>query len=406
MQTSAAVRQRRDAAGPRGSGGPERKAAAVAIRPAVLADLPALLGLEERCFRWDRLSRRSFHHLLTRGHAFTLVAETGGGVRGYALVLVNGATALARLYSFAVEPEARGAGVGSALLAAAEARAREDGRAVMRLEVRADDAAVVRLYRRAGYVPFERIADYYEDGAAALRMEKALAGGDRPGISDVPYYAQTTEFTCGPAALMMAMRALGGDRPLARSEEIRLWRESTTVYMTSGHGGCDPFGLALAAHERGLRAEVHVAGGGLLFLDSVRSAEKREVMRLVQEDFRAAAAEAGIPAFERGLGSRDLIAAREAGAVPIVLVSSWRLYGAREPHWVVVAGHDERFIYIHDPYVNYEEHRTPSDGANVPVAHGEFDRMARWGSRRVRAAVIVARGTASGPTGTAVHADA
>ena len=389
MKTSAALRQPAAPAAPVDTGGD------VTIRPAGLADLAALLRVEERSFRWDRLSRRSFNYLLTKAHAFTLVAESDGAVRGYALVLVGGATALARLYSFAVEPEARGLGIVSALLAAAEARAVAEGRAVMRLEVRAEDDAVVGLYRRAGYVAFERIEEYYEDGADALRMEKALAGGNRPGLSDVPYYAQTTEFTCGPAALMMAMKALGGDPPMARSEEIRLWRESTTVYMTSGHGGCDPYGLALAAHERGFHAEVHVAGGGLLFLDSVRSEEKREVMRLVQEDFRDAAAEAGIASFYRGLGSRDLILAREAGSVPIVLVSSWRLYGAKEPHWVVVAGYDDRFIYIHDPYVNFDEHRSPSDGTNVPVSHGEFDRMARYGARRVRAAVIVSRGTAA-----------
>lgn len=387
MNTRTALRHARDEPPPPADAPP-------AIRDAGLADLPALLRLEELCFRWDRLSRRSFHHLLTKGHAFTLVAETGGAVRGYALVLVNGATALARLYSFAVDPAARGLGIGSALLAAAEARAREEARAVMRLEVRADDVRVVELYRRAGYADFERIPDYYEDSGDALRMEKSLAGRDRREPGGVPYYAQTTEFTCGPAALMMAMKALGGASAFTRGEEIRLWRESTTVYMTSGHGGCDPYGLALAAHERGFTAEVHVAGGGLLFLDSVRSEEKREVMRLVQEDFRAAAAEAGIASFDRGLGSRELIAAREAGAVPVVLVSSWRLYGAKEPHWVVVAGHDERFLYIHDPYVNFEEHRTPSDGMNVPVAHAEFDRMARYGARRIRAAVIVAPGPA------------
>jgi hypothetical protein len=53
----------------------------------------------------------------------------------------------------------------------------------------------------------------------------------------VPFYGQTLEFTCGPAALMMAMArsARFAARPAHR---IKLWRESTTIYMTSGHGGC------------------------------------------------------------------------------------------------------------------------------------------------------------------------
>jgi len=33
----------------------------------------------------------------------------------------------------------------------------------------------------------------------------------------------------------------------SREEEINLWREATTIFMTSGHGGCHPIGLALAA---------------------------------------------------------------------------------------------------------------------------------------------------------------
>jgi len=361
------------------------------VRRATLSDLPALLRIEERSFRYDRLSRRSFHHLLTRGHAICLVGEADGGVAGYALVLLHGATALARLYSFAVDPAYRGLGLGRRLLSAVESAAREDGRAEMRLEVRADDPHTRTLYERAGYEEFGRVDDYYEDGCPAVRMQKDLAGGGTPELSGVPFYGQTTDFTCGPAALMMALKALAPAVRLDRSLEIRLWRESTLVYMTSGHGGCDPFGLALSARKHGLEAEVHVTGGGLLFLESVRSRQKREVMRLVQEDFRAAAAEAGIPVAYRGLSVRQLIRRMDAGAIPIVLISSFRLYRTKEPHWVVMTGHDEKFVYMHDPYVDFEGHKSETDGINVPVAIGEFERMARYGSARLRAAVIVSR---------------
>lgn len=45
----------------------------------------------------------------------------------------------------------------------------------MRLEAREDNFRALNLYERAGYVRFARVADYYEDGAAALRLEKALS---------------------------------------------------------------------------------------------------------------------------------------------------------------------------------------------------------------------------------------
>lgn len=78
------------------------------IRPATLDDLDALVAIEERCFDSDRLSRRSFRHLLTRGRAITLVIERDGRLCGYSMALCNTGTSLGRLYSFAVDPGCRG----------------------------------------------------------------------------------------------------------------------------------------------------------------------------------------------------------------------------------------------------------------------------------------------------------
>jgi hypothetical protein len=50
---------------------------------------------------------------------------------------------------------------------------------------------------------------------------------------------------------MMAMKALDPAMELNRTLELRLWREATTIFMTSGHGGCGPYGLALSAYRRG-----------------------------------------------------------------------------------------------------------------------------------------------------------
>lgn len=370
---------------------PARAKAAHAIRPAQLSDIQRLLEIEHASFTTDHVTRRSFHHLLTKGRAFTLVAEVGDTVAGYALVLLHGLTALARLYSFAVAPEFRGQGIGASLLAAAEAEARERGRAVMRLEVKVDNEVAITQYKATGYAEFERVQDYYEDGAPAIRMEKPLAGGLKSGQSRVPYYAQTLDFTCGPATLMMAMRTLDPRVPLERPLELRLWRESTLVYMASGHGGCDPVGMALAVARRGFKAEVFLTARGPLFLDSVRSEDKRQVMRLVQADFRTAAREADIPIVHKALSSRALARYVDQGAVPIVLISSWRIYGDKVPHWVVVTDYDDRFIFIHDPFKDPREDRRGAEGCNVPVARDEFDRMARYGRTRLRAAVIVSR---------------
>ena len=237
------------------------------IRPATPEDIDALVEIENRCFDTDRLSRRSFRHMITKAHAALLLDEEGGAVRGYVLLLFNAGTSLARMYSIAVDPQYRSRGIGRQLMLAAEQAALAQDCVTLRLEVRVDNVSSIALYESMGYRRFGFYDDYYEDHMDALRYEKRLVPSLRPDMARVPYYEQTLEFTCGPAALMMAMGALDPAIELNRRLELRLWRESTTVFMTSGHGGCGPFGLALAAHHRGFEVEVYVNDEGALFID-------------------------------------------------------------------------------------------------------------------------------------------
>jgi len=71
----------------------------VSFRPAEPRDLDALLAIEATAFEWSRISRRSFRHFLTSPRAILRIAETGGKVVGYHLVLFRSGTASVRLYS-------------------------------------------------------------------------------------------------------------------------------------------------------------------------------------------------------------------------------------------------------------------------------------------------------------------
>lgn len=145
-------------------------------RRATLADLGAVLTLESR-FPSDRISRRAFRHLLTRARAEVWVVVAGGRVVADAVVLFRQNSKRARLYSIVTDPAVRGRGAGAQLLRAIERRAAAHHCRRIGLEVRASAARVIRWYRRHGYTPGARIPRYYEDGAPALRMEKALAAG-------------------------------------------------------------------------------------------------------------------------------------------------------------------------------------------------------------------------------------
>ena len=144
-----------------------------AVRSARADDLAALLALEA-LFPGDRLSPRQFRHHLASPTAQLRVAHDATGVAGYALLLLRRGSTVARLYSIVVDPRWRGRGIGALLLADAEQIAREAGATRLRLEVRADNATAIALYRQRGYGVIGQRAGYYEDGADALRFERVL----------------------------------------------------------------------------------------------------------------------------------------------------------------------------------------------------------------------------------------
>ncbi|MFH1502532.1 MAG: N-acetyltransferase [Candidatus Eisenbacteria bacterium] len=145
------------------------------VRRATLADIDQLLDLEDASFRGDRIARRNFRHLLTKAHAVTFVDASGAAVAGYISVLFNRSSTVARVYSVAVAPEARGTGVGRRLVGAAEEAAAAAGCRKVRLEIREDNAASISLFTKLGYSRFTTVEDYYEDHAPALRFEKRLS---------------------------------------------------------------------------------------------------------------------------------------------------------------------------------------------------------------------------------------
>ncbi|MEZ5938936.1 MAG: GNAT family N-acetyltransferase [Hyphomonadaceae bacterium] len=149
----------------------------IAIRDARPADAAEVERIETLSFEGDRLSRRSLLRHLASDTADVLIAALDGETAGYAMNFYRSTTPIARLYSIATYPHARGMGVAAALVEACERAARRRGCTVLRLEVREDNAGAIRLYERMGYVRFGRRESYYDDGAPAIRMEKPLPAG-------------------------------------------------------------------------------------------------------------------------------------------------------------------------------------------------------------------------------------
>ena len=131
---------------------------------------------------------------------------------------------------------------------------------------------------------------------------------------------------------------------------------------------------------------------GPFFLEGVRNEEKREVMRLTQEEFRREAEECGIPIILQPLDGPSLQTLFDEGAIAVVLVSGYRMFHEKFPHWLLAYAGDQRHVFVNDPFVEADEEETLVSAANLPIPTDEFQRMARFGKGNLRAAIAVRKG--------------
>jgi ribosomal-protein-alanine N-acetyltransferase len=143
----------------------------VLLRPLTIADLPAVMGIEEDLFAPDTWTEAMLRDELSRTKSrYYLVADVEGEVVGYAgLVAYRDEGHIATL---GVRNAFQGKGIGARLL---DALLSEADRRVPRvlLEVRADRFVPQRLYRSRGFTVIGQRPNYYPlSGADAVVMTR------------------------------------------------------------------------------------------------------------------------------------------------------------------------------------------------------------------------------------------
>ncbi|MFO1129103.1 MAG: ribosomal protein S18-alanine N-acetyltransferase [Rhodospirillales bacterium] len=120
---------------------------------------------------WDA---ETFAAFLAQPGGFALIAGDDETTAGF--VLARAVAGESEVLTLAVRPDCRRAGCATRLLAGAIARAATLGAQRMVLEVAVDNAAALRLYRRAGFNPVGRRRGYYcrDDGDAGDALVLAL----------------------------------------------------------------------------------------------------------------------------------------------------------------------------------------------------------------------------------------
>jgi len=359
------------------------------IRLASEHDVAELVRLEQVAFETDRFTKDQIDYLLTRSRATVFVIELGSTVAGAAYVLWRKRHGAARLYNIAVDPHFQGMKLGAKLLEECELEAARRGCRAMTLEVRQDNERAITFYERKGFTVTRSLPDYYEDGMAGLKMARDIKVVAPTKLHlNIPYHAQTLDFTCGSACVMMALKYFTPPMELSRALEMTLWKEATLIFMTSGFGGTDAYGLALAAVNRGLTCRLTISTDTTPMLKSVRVQSKREVMKIVHNDMKKRARRAGVSAAIYDYDIDEIVSALHRGLVPVVLISTYRLTGDRVPHWVVVTGVDRDNIYIHDPDIESYK-RDKSRARNLRIEKEEFLRMSRYGKEVYRCLLLL-----------------
>ena len=171
---------------------------------------------------------------------------------------------------------------------------------------------------------------------------------------NVPYYEQTSEFTCGPACVLMVMKHFDPRLDLTRQLEFEIWRHCNMI----GTKGADPFGLAVPLIDAGFDVR-------LITQRKTVANTKRWKRRLIRAGFTLQEAELSIfgirqnklRALSRNLPVqykrprvREIARAVDSGYLPIALVHMGVVHSLNIPHWVVVTDVDEKWVVFNDPY--------------------------------------------------------
>ncbi|MFH0836954.1 MAG: peptidase C39 family protein [Candidatus Aenigmatarchaeota archaeon] len=179
-------------------------------------------------------------------------------------------------------------------------------------------------------------------------------------MKDIPFYKQSTGFTCDPSCLMMAMNYFCPKLYMTRELEMEIWRESNLITVL----GCLPQGLAYSAMKRGFGATIVCKLDHMIETTELEG-EAMEISLSEARILFEKALELGVKVIDKIPDVDDIAIAMNDGVV-LVLVDAEPLHGVKSPHWIIVSAMDE-CVHINDPFI--------VNGKDVILTIDEFNKV-------------------------------
>lgn len=142
----------------------------IAVEDASIRDLDELHRIEKECFRQEAFTRQQIAFLLEDYNTVSLAAKQKGAITGFIMgnIHMNRRSSVGHILTVDVASKYRRRGIGLQLLAAIERLFKEKGVRRCSLEVREDNTAALRLYRKAGYTQVGILKNYYKNCSGLL----------------------------------------------------------------------------------------------------------------------------------------------------------------------------------------------------------------------------------------------
>lgn len=126
--------------------------------------LDLLVDIENKCFTYDKLSRKSFNYYLTKGKGYIMWAE-------YGYIIVQRRKDYLRIYSIAVPSEHKGKGIASGWVRNTIRQAYIEKKKYVKLECKEE---LRNFYIKLGFEEYGKKENYYEDGSTAIKFRRKL----------------------------------------------------------------------------------------------------------------------------------------------------------------------------------------------------------------------------------------